>query len=64
MFNFGFVVGWFDGWGERVFVPDYVGRQSQRDCVLQPRVASSELPWERFVMDPSTSKRLRRFMGS
>ena len=22
------------------------GKQSQRDCALQPKVASSELPWE------------------
>jgi hypothetical protein len=27
--------------------------QSQRDCVLQPRVASSELPWERGVQKAS-----------
>ena len=32
--------------------------QSQRDCVLQPRVASSELPWEIRPKEHSTLKGL------
>ena len=34
--------------------------QSQRDCVLQPRVARHELPWVRIRKTPSTPTGLRR----
>src|SRR6266404_3229554 len=33
--------------------------QSRRDCVLQPRVARNELPWERMRGGISTPKGLR-----
>jgi hypothetical protein len=32
--------------------------QSQRDCVIQPRVARHELPWVNFQTNPSTQKGL------
>ena len=33
--------------------------KSQRDCVLQPRVARNELPWDQFSAEGSTPKGLR-----
>ncbi len=38
----------------------YTHLQSQRDCVLQPRVARHELPWVLIRKAPSTPRGLRR----
>jgi hypothetical protein len=38
--------------------------QSQRDCILQPRVARNELPWVLVQQIFSTATRLRRLLSS